>query len=126
MRIILFPLIMLLALSAQSQDMIIADETPGQVKNENRYSNPLPNKKYCIQVMSTRNPHLITRDMVNMVRGAVPMVEPGPDGYFRILIVYPTLEEAEAALYSWQRGHARAFIVVRTTSAVEKLNPLFQ
>lgn len=78
---------------------------------------------YCIQIMSTRNPHLIKPEMVTMLPDSAMVEQYG--GTYRIMFVYPDLETAEIMLYSWQRAHKDAFICVRTKEETEKFYPLF-
>lgn len=78
---------------------------------------------YCIQVLSTRNPHLVKPEMVSVLPDTA-YIEPAGD-YYRILFIYSTKETAEMMLYSWQRQHRDAFIIVRTRKQISKLTKLF-
>lgn len=78
---------------------------------------------YCIQIMSTRNPHLIKPEMVTMLPDSAMIEQSGE--HYRIMFVYPDLETAEIMLHSWQRAHKDAFICVRRREQVQKFYPLF-
>ena len=78
---------------------------------------------YCIQVMSTRNPELVKPEMVSAFDD-IAMVERVGE-WWRVLFVYEDREKAEAYLYSWQRQHKGAFIVLRNSDEVDKMLPLF-
>jgi len=78
---------------------------------------------YCIQIMSTRNPHLIKPEMVTMLPDSAMVEDTG--GWYRIMFIYEDLETAEIMLTSWQRAHKEAFIVVRRREQVRKMYRLF-
>jgi hypothetical protein len=100
MKTLLFIMLLSLSAAAQQQDTL-----------------------YCIQIMSTRNPHLIKPEMVTMLPDSA-MIE-HDNGTYRIMFVYPDLETAETMLYSWQRAHKEAFITVRRRDQVQNFYPLF-
>jgi hypothetical protein len=78
---------------------------------------------YCVQIMSTRNPHLIRAEHVAMLPDSAKMEH--SDGMYRIMFVYPDLETAEIMLYSWQRAHKDAFVTVRRREQLNKFYNLF-
>lgn len=78
---------------------------------------------YCIQIMSTRNPHLIRAEHVAMLPDDAMIEQSGE--HYRIMFVYPDLETAEIMLHSWQRAHEDAFICVRRREQVNRFYPLF-
>lgn len=78
---------------------------------------------WCVQVMSTRNPHLITAEMVSSFDDQA-MVE-SVDGWYRILFLYNDKETAEIYLHSWQRQHKKAFLTIRKRKETERYYPLF-
>jgi hypothetical protein len=78
---------------------------------------------WCIQVLSTRNPHLIKPEMVSAFPDTA-MVEESA-GWYRILFLYNDKEQANLYLHSWQRQHDNAFIMLRSRSDIKKMYPLF-
>jgi len=78
---------------------------------------------YCIQVLSTRNPHLLRPEMVAAFDD--PAMVDYSDGWFRIVFLYANLEEAQIHLQSWQRQHKNAFIATRSRSQAKKMYPLY-
>ena len=78
---------------------------------------------YCIQLMSTRNIHLVKPEMVAAFDVNAYYETSGE--WNRVLIVCANREEADTYLYSWQRQHKGAFIVLRNSNEVDKMLPLF-
>lgn len=67
---------------------------------------------YCIQIMSTKNIHLVRAEHLSMSTLDTAYVEQIGQ-YYRILIAYTTYDEAWFMLTTWQRAHKDAFITVR-------------
>jgi hypothetical protein len=67
---------------------------------------------YCIQIMSTKNIHLVRAEHLSMSTLDTAYVEQVGQ-YYRILIPYSTYDEAFFMLTTWQRAHKDAFITVR-------------
>jgi len=67
---------------------------------------------YCIQIMSTKNIHLVRSEHLSMSTFDTAHVEQVGQ-YYRILIPYSTYDEAWFMLTTWQRAHKDAFITVR-------------
>ena len=67
---------------------------------------------YCIQIMSTKNIHLVRAEHLSMSTLDTAYVEQVGKQY-RILIAYTTYDEAWFMLTTWQRAHKDAFITVR-------------
>ena len=67
---------------------------------------------YCIQIMSTKNIHLVRAEHLSMSTLDTAYVEQ-VGHYHRILIAYTTYDEAWFMLTTWQRAHKDAFITVR-------------
>jgi len=67
---------------------------------------------YCIQIMSTKNIHLVRAEHLSMSTLDTAYVEQVGQ-YYRILIAYTTYDEAWFMLTTWQRAHKDAFITVR-------------
>jgi hypothetical protein len=67
---------------------------------------------YCIQIMSTKNIHLVRAEHLSMSTLDTAHVEQVGQ-YYRILIPYSTYDEAFFMLTTWQRAHKDAFITVR-------------
>lgn len=67
---------------------------------------------YCIQIMSTKNIHLVRSEHLSMSTFDTAHVEQVGQ-YHRILIPYSTYDEAWFMLTTWQRAHKDAFITVR-------------
>lgn len=78
---------------------------------------------YCVQLMSTRNVHLVKPEMVSMAYDTV--VIEGFGEWDRLMVPYSTLEEAEIMLWTWKRVHEDAFIVRRSVADVKKMSYLF-
>lgn len=78
---------------------------------------------YCVQVISTRNPHLLNLEMVSILPDSAKIENSGE--WYRILFVYPDLEQAEIAHTSWLKQHRNAFICVRSRAQVLKMQDLF-
>ena len=74
---------------------------------------------YCIQIMSTKNPHLVEWKHLNMCTLDVPHVEQVGNQY-RILIPYETYDEAWFMLTTWQRAHKDAFLTTRSKEYFDK------
>ena len=74
---------------------------------------------YCIQIMSTKNPHLVEWKHLAMCTLDVPHVEKVGKQY-RILIPYETYEEAWYMLDTWKRSHKTAFLTTRSKEYFEK------
>jgi hypothetical protein len=79
---------------------------------------------YCIQIMSTKNPHLVRAEHLAMCDFDTAHYEKAGSQY-RILIPYDTYEEAWFMLTTWQRAHKDAFITVRTRKQFEKIKPFY-
>lgn len=79
---------------------------------------------YCIQLMSTRNIHLVKPEMVSMTYDTV-IVQSAHDGWSRVLVSYNTLEEAEIMLWTWKRSHEDAFIRKIARREVDSMPQLF-
>ena len=67
---------------------------------------------YCIQIMSTKNIHLVRAEHLSMSTLDTAHVEQ-VGKYNRILIAYSSYDEAYFMLTTWQRAHKDAFITVR-------------
>lgn len=67
---------------------------------------------YCIQIMSTKNIHLVRAEHLSMSTLDTAHVEKIGQ-YHRILIAYSSYDEAYFMLTTWQRAHKDAFITVR-------------
>ena len=67
---------------------------------------------YCIQIMSTKNIHLVRAEHLSMSTLDTAHVEQVGQ-YYRILIPYSSYDEAYFMLTTWQRAHKDAFITVR-------------
>ena len=78
---------------------------------------------YCVQVISTRNPHLLKPEMVSILPDTAKVEQAGE--WYRILFVYATQEEANIYHTSWLKQHSNAFICVRTKEQVERMYDLF-
>jgi hypothetical protein len=74
---------------------------------------------YCIQIMSTKNPHLVEWKHLAMSTLDVPHVEKVGKQY-RILIPYETYEEAWYMLDTWKRSHKTAFLTTRSKEYFDK------
>lgn len=74
---------------------------------------------YCIQILSTKNPHLVEWKHLAMCTLDVPHVEQVGKQY-RILIPYETYEEAWFMLDTWKRSHKTAFLTTRSKEYFEK------
>ena len=74
---------------------------------------------YCIQILSTKNPHLVEWKHLAMCTLDVPHVEKVGKQY-RILIPYETYEEAWFMLDTWKRSHKTAFLTTRSKEYFEK------
>jgi hypothetical protein len=74
---------------------------------------------YCIQILSTKNPHLVEWKHLAMCTLDVPHVEKVGKQY-RILIPYETYEEAWYMLDTWKRSHKTAFLTTRSKEYFEK------
>jgi ABC-type antimicrobial peptide transport system ATPase subunit len=74
---------------------------------------------YCIQILSTKNPHLVKWEQLQMCTLDVPHVEKVGKQY-RILIPYETYEEAWYMLDTWKRSHKTAFLTTRSKEYFEK------
>jgi ABC-type antimicrobial peptide transport system ATPase subunit len=68
---------------------------------------------YCIQILSTKNPHLVEWKHLSMCTLDVPHVEQVGKQY-RILIPYETYDEAWYMLDTWKRSHKTAFLTTRS------------
>ncbi len=67
---------------------------------------------YCIQIMSTKNIHLVRAEHLSMSTLDTAHVEQVGQ-YHRILIAYSSYDEAYFMLTTWQRAHKDAFITVK-------------
>jgi len=68
---------------------------------------------YCIQIMSTKNIHLVRAEHLSMSTLDTAHVEQVGQ-YYRILIPYSSYDEAWFMLTTWQRAHKDAFITTRS------------
>jgi hypothetical protein len=68
---------------------------------------------YCIQILSTKTPEYVTAEQLNIMPFDTVMYEQAGN-YYRLMIVYTDLFEAEISLASWQRAYSDAFICRRT------------
>jgi len=68
---------------------------------------------YCIQIMSTKNIHLVRAEHLAMCTLDTAHVEQSGQ-YYRILIPYSSYDEAWFMLTTWQRAHKDAFITTRS------------
>jgi ABC-type antimicrobial peptide transport system ATPase subunit len=73
---------------------------------------------YCIQIMSTKNPHLVEWKHLSMCTLDVPHVEQ-VGKQCRILIPYETYEEAWYMLDTWKRSHKTAFLTIKSKEYFE-------
>jgi hypothetical protein len=78
---------------------------------------------YCIQLLSTRNIHLVKPEMISAFLDTSYVEQSGE--WSRVLVVCESMEQAEKYLTSWRRQHKNAFIVIRSSDQVKKLYPLF-
>ena len=82
---------------------------------------------YCIQVMSTKNPHLVEWKHLSMCTLDVPHVEKVGRQH-RILIPYETFDEAYFMLDTWKRAHKTAFLTIKSKeyfdANIRKFNPI--
>ncbi len=74
---------------------------------------------YCIQILSTKNPHLVKWEQLQMCSLDVPHIEKVGKQY-RILIPYETYDEAWFMLDTWKRAHKTAFLTIRSKEYFEK------
>lgn len=74
---------------------------------------------YCIQIMSTKNPHLVKSEQLKMCSLDVPHIEKVGKQY-RILIPYETYDEAWFMLDTWKRAHKTAFLTTRSKEYFDK------
>jgi len=74
---------------------------------------------YCIQIMSTKNPHLVKWEQLQMCSLDVPHIEKVGKQY-RILIPYETYDEAWFMLDTWKRAHKTAFLTIRSKEYFDK------
>jgi hypothetical protein len=74
---------------------------------------------YCIQILSTKKPHLVEWKHLNMCSLDVPHVEKVGKQY-RILIPYETYDEAWFMLDTWKRAHKTAFLTIRSKEYFDK------
>lgn len=82
---------------------------------------------YCVQVCSTKNPHLLTREMLFAMYDT-PMVECtviNGERWYRILFIYETVEEQDSAHYNWLLQWDEAIKCTRTKQQIERMVPLF-
>lgn len=78
---------------------------------------------WCIQLLSTRNIQLVKPEMLSAMDDNA-LVETAGD-WSRVLVVCESKEQADMYLYSWQRQHREAFIVLRDRKQIAKMYPLF-
>lgn len=78
---------------------------------------------YCVQVISTRNPHLLKPEMISILPDSAKIENAGD--WYRILFVYQDKLHAEIAHTSWLKQHSNAFICVRTKEQVDRMTDLF-
>jgi hypothetical protein len=79
---------------------------------------------YCIQILSTKTPEYVTAEQLNIMPFDTVMYEQAGN-YYRLMIVYSDLFEAEISLASWQRAYSDAFICRRTFAQASQLKKLY-
>jgi hypothetical protein len=86
-----------------------------------------PDTLFCVQVMSTMNPHLVKPEMVSILSDNALIEHTVINGadYYRIMFVYHDLIHAQIAHTSWLKQHKNAFICTRFEYQVQKMLPLF-
>lgn len=79
---------------------------------------------YCIQILSTKTPEYVTAEQLNIMPFDTVMYEQA-GAYYRLMIVYTDLFEAEISLTSWQRAYSDAFICRRTFAQAAQLKKFY-
>lgn len=81
---------------------------------------------YCVQIMSTENPHLIKKKDVNFLLDTayVEYAKVNGKDMYRILYVYDDKEVRDISHYSWLRVYTKAFKCTRTRKEFENMYPL--
>jgi hypothetical protein len=79
---------------------------------------------YCIQILSTKTPEYVTAEQLNIMPFDTVMYEQAGN-YYRLMIVYTDLFEAEISLASWQRAYSDAFICRRTFAQALQLKKFY-
>jgi len=82
---------------------------------------------YCVQILSTENPHLIKKRDVNFLLDTAYVEYAKINGkhMYRILYVYEDPMERDVAHYSWLRAYSKSFKCTRTRKEYENMFPLF-
>lgn len=79
---------------------------------------------YCIQILSTKTPEYVTAEQLNIMPFDTVMYEQA-GAYYRLIVVYTDLFEAEISLASWQRAYSDAFICRRTFAQAAQLKKFY-
>jgi hypothetical protein len=79
---------------------------------------------YCIQILSTKTPEYVTAEQLNIMPFDTVMYEQAGN-YYRLMIIYTDLFEAEISLASWQRAYSDAFICRRTFAQASQLKKFY-
>jgi hypothetical protein len=79
---------------------------------------------YCIQILSTKTPEYVTAEQLSIMPFDTVVYEQAGD-YYRLMIVYSDLFEAEISLASWQRAYSDAFICRRTFAQASLLKKFY-
>jgi len=81
---------------------------------------------YCVQIMSTENPHLIKPSDVDFLLDTAYVEYAKVNGrhMYRILYVYSDEMERDVAHYSWLRVYSKSFKCVRTKKQFKNMYPL--
>lgn len=79
---------------------------------------------YCIQILSTKTPEYVTAEQLEIMPFDTVVYEQAGD-YYRLMIVYTDLFEAEISLASWQRAYSDAFICRRTFAQASLLKKFY-
>lgn len=85
-------------------------------------------KQYCIQVLSTENPHLLKPEHFSILPFDKPMVEQvliNDKIIYRIIFVYDHKDMQQTFCKIWQKDFPDALIINRTDDQISKLKPLF-
>jgi hypothetical protein len=81
-------------------------------------------KYYCVQVTSTKNPHLLRRGMLIARPTDTALLEEvkiNGQKMWRVIFAYKTPEEQEEALATWLREYKDALRCTRTRSEIESM-----
>ena len=79
---------------------------------------------YCIQILSTKTPEYVTAEQLNIMPFDTVVYEQA-GAYYRLMVVYNDLFEAEISLASWQRAYSDAFICRRTFAQAAQLKKFY-